>query len=82
MVQKELSGGGFQFLIGRLKTPLYFEFSGEIDGFQFLIGRLKTTDQLITQLDELVFQFLIGRLKTLHLMYFSEKLIIVSIPYR
>ena len=61
--------GGFQFLIGRLKTLLRSTCYEQGKMFQFLIGRLKTEPPESKTQELLEFQFLIGRLKTQNCNY-------------
>ncbi len=56
--------GGFQFLIGTLKTKFLSDFTAEVELFQFLIGTLKTPFILSPVSIPAAFQFLIGTLKT------------------
>ena len=74
--------GGFQFLIGRLITGVFFMLIFRKKPFQFLIGRLITIADLKLLPEGLQFQFLIGRLITLPLppaLFIDYK---VSIPHR
>ena len=54
----------FQFLIGKLKTPIHGSGGLSRRQFQFLIGKLKTGGPIYSYRDNSLFQFLIGKLKT------------------